>query len=238
MGELSPIETQPKGDRSQEIQDETKTGQSSSSPSPSHELHKAQDDYELRAATKGISEVDFQSNVSDEGPRPPLPPRPRNPELLHPGGSLQRPTKSSRPNLQSTATTALSFTDINSRSFQDGSRERFAAPAESTTSSKSLRGLGSLRRFKGWTGGDGDDSASVKSFAPTIEAGEDVESLLGEVLGATRETPSWKLLSSHVDGPNPFDLITFDEDPILKDFEQEFDELGELDAEGSNEGIE
>jgi hypothetical protein len=237
MGESSPIKTQPKGDCSQEIQDEARTGQTCSSPSPIHKYHKAQDDSQLRAGTEGTSELDFQSTVTDEGPRPPLPPRPRNPELLHPGGSLQRPTKP-RPSLQSTATTALSFTDANTQSFQDGSRERCTAPTESTTSTKSLGRFESLRRFKGWTGGDGNDSASMKSFAPTVEAGEDVESLLGEVLGAARETPTWKLLSSHANSPNPFDLIMYEEDPNMKDFEQEFDELGEIDSGGDNEGIE
>lgn len=238
MGESSPSISQPEGDDCKEIEDGARNEPASGSILRSDENHNVRADSWLRPRPEETSAVDFQATFDDEGPRPPLPPRPKNPELLHPGGTLHGLTRSSRPNLQSIATTALSCTDVHTQSFQDGSREKIAAVTESTTFGKSLRGAGSLRRFKGWTSGEGDDSASVKSFAPTIEAGGDVESLLGEVLGGPQETPPWKLRSSHVEGPDPFDLITYEDDPGLKDFEQEFDELGELDTEGNNEGLE
>lgn len=233
MSKSSQFPSQPKGDNCEESKDEAK--RELASPLR-HEDHKVHDDSQLRPGPRDISELDFQATIADEGPRPPLPPRPRNPELLHPGGTLHGSTRS-RPNLQSTATTALSCTDVHTQSFQDGFRERNTAATESTTFGRSLRGAGSLRRFKGWTSGEGDDSASVRSFAPTIEGGGDVESLLGEVLGGPQETP-WKFLSARAEEPDPFDLITFEEDPGLKDFEQEFNELGEVDAEGNNEGLE
>lgn len=236
MSESSQSISQSKGDDCEETKDEAKRELTSDSPQLRNEDHKIRDDPKSRIGPNDISKVDFQAPVADEDPRPPLPPRPRNPELLHPGGNLQRPIRS-RPNLQSTATTALSCTDVHTQSFHDGSRDRITAPTESTTSGRTLRGAGSPRRFKGWTSGEGDDSASVKSFVPTIEAGGDVESLLGEILGDFQETPSWTFLSARAEESDPFDLITVEQDAELKGFEQEFDELGEVDAEGKNEGL-
>lgn len=183
-----------------------------------------------------IFEVDFQSSISDEGRPPPLPPRPGNLDFLHPGGSLQRPKRQSRPNLQSTATTALSLTDIHIQSYQDGSKETFAAPTESTPSGKSIRGFGSIRRFKDRNCSEGDDSTSVRSYAPTLEADGDVESLLGDVLGPSQQSPAWKLLTSQAERPDPFDSLSFESGTAITDFDLEFAEVGELDPEGKSEG--
>lgn len=238
MGEPAQSISQSKGDDCEESENGARNDTASGSIVRSDENQSVHEDSWLRPRPEDIPAVDFQATSDDEGPRPPLPPRPKKPELLHPGGILHGPTRSSRPNLQSIATTALSCTDVHTQSFQDGLREKIVAPTDSTTFGKSSRGAGSVRRFKGWTSGEGDDSASVRSFAPTVEAGGDVESLLGEVLGGPQETPPWKLRSSHVEAPDPFDLITYEDDPGLKDFEREFDELSELDAEGNNEGLE
>ena len=197
------------------------------------EVEKSKSETELSRVANRISEVDFQHEVTDEGSRPPLPPRPKNFDLLHPGGSLQRPT---RPKFQSTPTTALSFTDIYTQSHQDGSRETFTAPVEPPSSGKSPRGFESIRKFKDWAGSEGDDSASIRSYAPTLETGGDVESLLSEVLERSEESSAWKILSSHVEKPDPFESIPYDDDSIIADFEQEFDELDELYKEGDNEG--
>lgn len=189
---------------------------------------------EVKSKLEGnkISEVDFQSTISDEGPPPPLPPRPGNLDLLHPGSSLQRPTRQARPILQSSATTALSLTDIHTQSYEDGSRETFAASTESNSSGKSIRGFGSIRRFKGRNCSDGDDSTSVRTYAPD----GDVESLLGEILGPSQPSPAWKLLRSQAERPDPFDSLSFENGILTTDFDLEFDEVGELDPEGNNEG--
>ena len=188
-----------------------------------------------------ISGPSTQSTIIDEGPRPPLPPRPNNLNLLgerpfNPGGSLQTPSKSPRPKLQSTATTALARTDIHTQSYQDGSRDIYATSAESTPSGKTSKGYGSLGRFKGYHRNEGDDSASVRSYAPTLEASGDVESLLGEILGASQESPSWRLMGSPTETFNPFDSIPHEDDEATADFSREFDELDGLDLDGTNEG--
>ena len=123
----------------------------------------------------------------DEDFRPPLPPRPSN--LATDLGLLRESRKESRnsmhqhsaslrPKLQSSATTALSRTDIHTQSFQDGSRETFTASAESTPSTKPSQVFGSIRRIKGFSSSEGGDTASVRSYAPTLEAGGDNESLV------------------------------------------------------------
>lgn len=183
-----------------------------------------------------ISEVDFQSTITDEGPRPPLPPRPTNPEFLHPGGSLRRNKNTSRPALQSSATTALSLADIHTKTYQDGTRNTFASPIESPPSEQTLRGYGSIRKFKELARSEGDDSTSIKSYAPTLEIGGDAESLLGDVLGGNQESPAWKLLSSHLERLDPFELLNYENETTIADFDKEFDELDQLDKEGNNEG--
>ena len=174
----------------------------------------------------------FESTVSSpqEEFRPPLPPRPTT------SGHLQTPKQSPRPTLLSSATTALSRADINTQVLPDGGRETYQASADSTPSKGSLRGLGSPRRFKGIGGSDGDDSASIRSYAPTLETGGDVESLLGEILGASQDIPAWRLLSTQLEKADPFDFVDANED-YLETFDEEFDEVGTLNADGSNEGM-
>lgn len=237
MSESPQSTSQLEGDGCAEDKNETKSDLTGGPVRLRREDHKVPDHFQSLPGPSDTSAVDFQATIADEGPRPPLPPRPRNPELLHPGGNLQGQIRS-RPKLQSAATTALSCTDVHTQSFHDGSRDRLPAITESTDSSRTLRGAGSLRGFKGWTSGDIDDSASVQSFAPTIEAGGDVESLLGEILRDPEEIPSWKSLSARAEEPDPIDPITFEHDAGLKGFEQEFDEIGEVDATGTNEGLE
>ena len=173
--------------------------------------------------------------------RPPLPPRPGTLDILKEGyhnigGTPQRSKQSARPNLQSTATIALSRTDIHTQSYPDGSRETYAASAETTPPPKPAGVFGSIKRFKGLSGSEGGDSASVRSYAPTLEAGGDAESLLGEVLGASQEVPAWKLLSTQYEAPDPFDTFMFEDNEATVDFYREFDELRGGESGEQNEG--
>ncbi len=188
-----------------------------------------------------ISQALSQSSETEQDYRPPLPPRPTNVNLLRegsysPGSSLQRSGKISRPHLQSTATTALSRTDIHIQSYQDGSRETFVASAQTTPPSKATAAFGSIRRIKGLSDSEGGDSASVRSYAPTLETGGDAESLLGEVLGATQDSPAWRLHTTQSEAPDLFDSISYEDDEATADFYREFDEIGAIAADGENEG--
>lgn len=186
------------------------------------------------------SQTHAQSSKIEQEYRPPLPPRPTNVNLLRegsysPGNSLQRSGKNSRPNLQSTATTALSRTDIHTQSYQDGTRETFAASAQTTPPTKAIAAFGSIRKIKGITDSEGGDSASVRSYAPTLETGGDTESLLGDVLGVSQESPAWRLHAQN-EALDPFDSPIYEDDEASVEFYREFDEISAVAADGENEG--
>ena len=194
-----------------------------------------------KVESSAIPQIRYQSPETEQDFRPPLPPRPTNVNLpregsYSPGSSLQKLTKTSRPHLQSSATVALSRTDIHTQSYQDGSRETFAASAETTPPSKALATFGSIKRIKGLSDSEGGDSASVRSYAPTFETSGDVESLLGEVLEASQESPAWRLHNAQNGAPDPFESVTYEDDDATVDFYREFDEIREVDADGGNEG--
>ena len=194
----------------------------------------------LKAESSVTSPAHFQHPKEEEHLQP-LPPRPTNANLLQegsfsPASSLQRLSKISRPRLQSTATTALSRTDIHTQSYQDGSRDTFAALAQTTPPSKAAAAFGSIKRIKGVSDSEGGDSASVRSYAPTLETGGDVESLLGEVLGASQESPAWKLHSTQNEALDQFNSISYEDNELDVDFYREFDEIDAVAADGENEG--
>ena len=195
--------------------------------------------YSLSRRSSNITD-DGGSSLSDRAERPPLPPRPSNINLLAlghttPSSSLHVPKRSTRPQLQSQATTAISRTDIQTQSYSDGSRETYAHSNRSTPSGKSFRGVSPTGQLRGLYASEGEDSASIRSYAPTAVG--DVESLLGDVVGAEQLSPAWRLLSSHVEGENSFEYLPYDVEEPNVDFCREFDELDGLDQAGDNEGM-
>jgi vacuolar fusion protein MON1 len=175
----------------------------------------------------------------NEESRPPLPPR----SYLS-STQTQRPTSSSGSllaarvpsgaNLKPKPTTAVSLTDIHTQGHIDGSRENFAATAGSAA--RLGPELGLSRAYTGRSGNtsERDDTTSIMSFAPTIQHGGDVESLLGEVLDST--SPGWKLLTSQrFDEVNPFDQLLREDKDLETSFDLEFSELEGINGDGSNE---
>ncbi|KAF2429527.1 DUF254-domain-containing protein [Tothia fuscella] len=169
--------------------------------------------------------------ASREGTPPPLPPRRKlleTPDRRPPTSSgaltLPRstPRSAARPPLQSKATTALSLADIHSHAHvNEGSYSN--SPASRQLS------LGGLRTAHSGHGSDGDETASVISYAPTMEAGTDVESMLGDVL-RDRSTPGWVPFSPRK-GVEEGSL--FPDDPDFEEaFEHEFDELDDITSDG------
>ena len=189
-----------------------------------------------RSSTNALPRVEVQDIVVDEGPPPPLPPRPNSRErshhILYNPESSSKPRNPSRPQLQSSATTALSLTDIHIQTFQDGSRETFDAQAEPTASGRLLKGFDSIRRLKGHSANEAD-CVSVRSYAPTLEAGGDMESLLGEVLATSPGTRARTPLGTHAE---VFGTLDYEDDENISHFEDEFDELEELSVDADNEG--
>ena len=191
--------------------------------------------------TTVLSESALSGSPAESEYRPALPPRPTNLSLLQDsqsstGSGVQVPKATIRPRIVSTATTALSRTDIHTQSFQDGSRETFAASAQPIQPARSYGGFGGLKRFRGFGGSDTADSSSIRSYAPTIGASGDAESLLGEVLGSYQERPPWDLSNTQVEGAGAFELVSYEGNDVTADFYREFDEIPDRDIAGGNEG--
>lgn len=185
-----------------------------------------------------LPSISVEDTGADGDGRPPLPPRPG-----HVDGSYQtyaapsslRLPKSSRPRLQSSATTALSLTDIHTQSYQDGSRETFDAPSKPVSSGRFLKGFDSIRRLRGPAGSEAD-TASVRSIAPTFDAGGDAESLLGDVLGKPQQMPTWDLAGHQNETLGPFGSASYEKDDYLSSFDSEFDDLEALNTDEGGEG--
>ena len=179
--------------------------------------------------------------VADEGAKPPLPPRPRKVSLSGKDNNLskgisQRPRGPPRPQMRTNPTTELSLTDVHMRLYGDGPRISYKDSATSTDSGKSFQFDGSEGNLRSYPIDEADDSASTKSYVPTVE-GVDAESLLGDMVGSNQLSPAWQLLNSHVEIANPFDSMPYDDVEPTADFSRDFDDLGGLTTNGQNEGI-
>ncbi|MCJ1354199.1 MAG: Vacuolar fusion protein mon1 [Icmadophila ericetorum] len=198
-------------------------------------MDKGESGSKIQLNTKS-QDFDPATNSDSEQP-PPLPPRPVTLDLLgeksnSPRASLQVPKRSIRPGLPSQATTSLTLTDVNTQLYPDGLRETYANSTNSTQSGKFSRLPTSTGRSRVQNWSEGEDSASVRSFAPTLGTGGDAESMLGDFLGVGKQSPAWRLLSAQYEEANPFDSIPFEEDEPTADFSSEFDEIGEMDSTG------
>ncbi|KAL8717526.1 MAG: hypothetical protein Q9225_005233 [Loekoesia sp. 1 TL-2023] len=186
-----------------------------------------------RAEVPSISTptIATKDDASNEERPPPLPPRPAKIESRK-KASKAVPTgfptsqSSARPRLQATATTAVSRTDIHTQPSQDESGETHAVTKQLSPPAKSWGGWGSIRRLKIQ---DGDESASIRSYAPTLGTGGDVESLLGDILGP-EHSPGWNILTGQLQGTGLEQPDISKDEEILHDFDQEFDEIDLLDS--------
>lgn len=182
------------------------------------------------------SEVDETApmmQVSRELTPPPLPPRPFLSDRLQTSGagSLKLSKRSSRPQLVSQATTALSLADAHTQSrLEAGSIQ--SSPASRAVSRK--HSLTHFGRFVSTSASDADESGSLKSFAPTLDVRLDNESILGDVPEDTA-TPAWKALSAQVERGDPFDALLSEDDILSVQMEHEMQDLEEINDDGSNE---
>ncbi|KAK0260407.1 Vacuolar fusion protein mon1 [Friedmanniomyces endolithicus] len=173
---------------------------------------------------------------SQELTPPPLPPRPKLDVQERPpaarAGSLRLSTPMSRPQLLSQPTTALTLADVHTQSRKDlGSR--LSSPNSSSVSRK--QSLTQFSRFPGNSESGGEDSASLKSYTPTLDARLDGESMLGDVVEDTA-TPAWRALSAQIERDDPFEVAIAPEDDIISwQLQHEFEDLGNVQRDGSNE---
>lgn len=183
---------------------------------------------------KSVDVEDAGMEESRELTPPPLPPRP-NLDLLDDRaqlsgkGSLRVPK---RPQLLSKATTALSLAGTHAQIHQEDNSLRSSPTGSKNVSRKpSTIGRSSIQPKS-----DGDDSTSIKSFAPTLDQHGDLDSLFGDAL-LDQSGAAWKSLSAQVDREDPFKRMTLDDDLYSLRIRHEFDELDAYDPNGMNEGM-
>ncbi|RFU76099.1 vacuolar fusion mon1 [Trichoderma arundinaceum] len=149
-----------------------------------------------------------ESDSSHEEQPPPLPPRPN--------ASSSVDTKA----LQAQATTAITPLEIQTLSFPDGTRGTFSAPTPRSVSTPTGSGYTSPIRRPSNSGVDGDDAASMMSFAPTMRPAGDIASLLTSSL--SKKSAAWTLLKSQAANSQPFEKHQRGAEDRLADFEKEF----------------
>ena len=178
----------------------------------------------------------------DSVPKPSLPPRKATLELMNssqmsPTQSLRVPRKASRPQLQSTATTALSLADVEAHLRSDGSPRTPAQSLHSMSSRRSLRPETPSRRDRSYTTSEADETMSIRSFVPTAGGSADAESILGDLFLTDQRSPGWKFLNEQGEKQRDVDVVPFDTGEPTADFNREFDEIPDVDPDNSNEGL-
>ncbi|RYO56009.1 Vacuolar fusion protein [Alternaria tenuissima] len=168
------------------------------------------------------------SLASKEEAPPPLPPRPGLGLLSRP--STSHSTAPGRPQLLSKATTQLSV--ARTQAFATDAKDE--SPTSSGPKPRDVLGanLGAHNLS------DADDSASIRSYAPTIEAAGYQESILGEVMGQVEKSEQEKSLLRTL-GHKFVDAEAqsmFPPDPYFEAaFHREFDDVDDMAMDGSNE---
>lgn len=163
---------------------------------------------------------------SSEGPRPPSP-RPPTIRLLDDDEAGS--SRNMRQALQSKATTAVSLTDISNPTHFDGSNESYttAAGRSLPVPGRGLRAKASLSQLVGARGSE-TDTASIRSYVPYAWAG-DVESIFDDFIPTEPGSDQHEKIGL-------LSLPEFQADDVDDDFASEFEPIGELEADGQNEG--
>ncbi|KAI9684025.1 MAG: Vacuolar fusion protein mon1 [Bathelium mastoideum] len=188
-----------------------------------------------KASDSESQEISNASSGRRESTPPPLPTRPRQLSRADRSSlrSFSRPGSAGGPGLVSRATTAVSRADIQTTSYGDDRPGVLSLPGSGRVSRQ--QSFSNLGRFVSNNKSDGGDSASIRSYVPTLETSGDVESLLGEVL-SDYASPAWKKLNAHALGQSSYFEDMAQEADVLNDiFEREFDELEPSRPDGSNE---
>ncbi|OAA78211.1 vacuolar fusion protein mon1 [Akanthomyces lecanii RCEF 1005] len=119
------------------------------------------------------------------------------------------------------ATTAVTTVDIQTLSFPDGSRGTFQTPGPGSVSTPVSGGYASPGYKASQSGGEGDDGASVMSFAPTMRPTGDIASLF--VGDLSKRSTAWNMLRWQAPTVRPFETSCYRNGDTLAEFEGEFD---------------
>jgi vacuolar fusion protein MON1 len=178
------------------------------------------------------SSANTEMEQSQELAPPPLPPRPgltERPQTSS-AGSFRLSKRSSRPQLQSYATTAVSLADVQTQSHLDPASLQSSPASRAVSRKQSFTRLG---RFASNANSDADDSASLKSYGPTLDAQLDGDIVIG-ALATAEASPAWRSLSSQVHTGNEVEPVLVEDDLLDAQMQHEFKDIDSIDEEGSN----
>lgn len=131
-------------------------------------------------------------------------------------------------NLQAEATTAVSLTAIGSQSHEEGLKDDYGLSAIRSLPGN-LRAKASLSQLVTPKGSEAGDTASIRSSIPNTDMGEP-ENLFGDFAISERG-------SNAQDATGLLHFPEFQGGELEDDFASEFDPIGEVDEDGSNEEL-
>lgn len=141
-------------------------------------------------------------------------------------GSSPSLRPSARPNLQATATTAVSLADVTPQGYSDSNKETYPALLGRNHANRSLKAKASLSQLASARASEVGDNASIRSYFPN--AGEE-ESIFDDFVPTETDPGS-------PDNAGLLSLPEFQADDVDDDFAGEFEPIGELETGEQNEG--
>lgn len=165
---------------------------------------------------------------SQELAPPPLPPRPP----VSQSGSMRLSKRSSRPQLLSTPTTALSSTNVHTQTHVGEQSPRPSPTSRAVSRKQSSTHLGRFVSNGGTS--DDNDSASIRSYIPSLDVHLDNESIIGDVIGE-EGTSAWQALSTQVEKDDPFATVLPEDEILDYQIQHEFDDVTSLGDNGTTE---
>lgn len=166
---------------------------------------------------------------------PPLPPRStldERPPASPRTGSLRLAKKTSRPQLLSQATTAVSLTDVHTQSRLDPTSAQ-SSPISRAVSRK--HSSTNLSRFVSSDASEVDDFTSIRSYAPTLDVQLDGDGAADHDGLPNEASAAWKALSAQVERNDPFGFVLDQDDLVDVQIQHEFDSLQLEHETGTNE---
>lgn len=157
-------------------------------------------------------------NQSQELTPPPLPPRPSYAQ----SGSLRLSKKASRPQLLSSPTTAVSSANVHTQTNVDPASLHSSPTSRAVSRKHSFTHFG--RFVSNNNSSDGDDSNSIRSYIPSLDARLDNESIIGDVTADDAGT-NGKTIGTTSDKETPFETILPEDELLEEQVQHEFEDV-------------
>ncbi|WEW58022.1 Vacuolar fusion protein mon1 [Emydomyces testavorans] len=179
--------------------------------------------------------------TDQKDPRPSLPPRPNTRTAAARAGGAPDPVlaarHASKQHLQSRPTTALSLADINTQTFQDGSRDVYASLKGKSSYEEFGKAKPSGIRPGSGKGSETADSTSGISSVPGGETPVEVGSIFGDFAVTAQLLSAWDPKKRQANIFDHYHNPELQEDDLGLDFESEFDHVEDFSTGNDSDKI-